>query len=370
MRKLALFAALLAAGAAVVASAQTLPPATQLRTGAAPLAATPAATKFTFVVAGDNRPAKPTLPLTQPLLDIAGRLAAAPPAFVVWNGDAVFGKGVAGLSGQYAAFRDAMKKVPVPLFNAPGNHEMVVQTNIPCGTAASPWNAEVPDYSGAMPAQYAESIGAPYGMFHYGNAAFLLLNTDDAPDVPIPTACDYNGFVGQAQLTALQNTLTQLSADATVTHIFLFMHRPIHDDNFAQFGGQGTSDYAQRLAQFSAAIDNASHPKVTFVFASHDHRLYVYPPPAAANGPWTGSVPATAAPTFIVTGGAGAPLTGCRNGSGPAGSYFHYVSVAVDGPNVTVTVNPLYGTTPCSVNAASAPPLASPPPAPAPSSPR
>jgi len=338
---------------AITATAQTMPPATQLRNGAARLKANASATKFTFVVAGDNRPAHASDPLTQPLLDLIGRVAASRPAFVVWNGDTVYGKKDVGTAAQYRQFLTAMRKLPVPVFNAPGNHEMVVQTNIPCGSAASLWNAELPDYSGSMAAQYAKSMGAPYGMFRYGNAAFVVLNTDDVPDVAVPTACDYNGMVSQAQMTALQSAITQLSSDATVTHIFFFMHRPIHDDSFSGIGAPAGTDYATRLTQFINLFDNATHSKVTFVFASHDHRLYVYPTPSSPTGPFTRSVPATTNPTFIVTGGAGAPLDGCpaANG-GPAGSFFHYVTVSVDGPNVTVTVNPLYGTTPCATAAA------------------
>jgi hypothetical protein len=341
---------------AVVAQAQ-MPPAQPLPTGVPGLDPSPGATKYTFVVAGDNRPAKATYPLTQPLLDMIGRLAAQPPAFVVWDGDVVFGKRLVGIASQYVEFLSAMRKLPVPLFNAPGNHELVVQTNIPCGTKDDPWNAELPDWSGSMLASYSW-LAPAYGMFRYGNAAFLLVNTDDVPDVAIPSACDYNGFVGQAQLTALQASLDQLSADKSVAHIFLFMHRPIHDDNGSQIvATTAGTDYANRLAQFCSLIDNKSHPKVTFVFASHDHRLFVYPTPSNPNGPFTRSAPATDNPTFIVTGGAGAPLTGCKGTSGPAGSYFHYLSVAVDGANVTTTVVPLYSTTPCSTGAVSAQPL-------------
>jgi len=185
-------------------------------------------------------------------------------------------------------------------------------------------------------------------MVRYGNAAVLLVNTDDLPDVAIPSACDYNGLVGQAQVTALQTSLDQLSADKSVAHIFLFMHRPIHDDNGSQIVAPvAGTDYANRLTQFRSLVDNAAHPKVTFIFASHDHRLFVYPTPANPNGPFTRTTPATDHPIFIVTGGAGAPLTGCNGTTGPAGSYFHYMTVAVDGPSVTVSVNPLYGTTPC-----------------------
>jgi hypothetical protein len=86
---------------------------------------------------------------------------------------------------------------------------------------------------------------------------------------------------------------------------------------------------------------------MTFVFASHDHLLYVDPASANANGPFTGSVPNKGKPVFIVTGGAGAPLSGCKSGKGKAGAFFHYLSVTVNGSNVTVNVVPLYGTTPC-----------------------
>ena len=324
-----------------------LPPITPLPTGAAALTPSPSTTKFTFVVAGDNRPAHRGDPLTQPMLDIANQLSANPPAFVMWDGDLVFGKEAVQIGDEYTQVIDALKKVPVPVFNAPGNHELVVQTNIPCGTKDSPWNAEVPDYSGAMAAQYAKSAGPAYGMFRYGNAAFLVLNTDDLPDVALPSACDYAGMVGQVQLTALQTTISQLQADNTVTHIFMFMHRPAHSNSGSAITAKGDSAYAQRLRAFRDTLDTKANDKVTFVFASHDHLLYVYPDTKNVTGPFHRSVPATKKPTFIVTGGAGAPLEGCKNNPPPSGAFYHYMTVSVDGPNVTASVNPLYGTTPC-----------------------
>jgi hypothetical protein len=53
-------------------------------------------------------------------------------------------------------------------------------------------------------------------------------------------------------------------------------------------------------------------------------------------------------PTFIITGGAGAPLSGCdKGGTGKPGAYYHYLVVTVHREMVTVTPQPLYGTTPC-----------------------
>ena len=142
--------------------------------------------------------------------------------------------------------------------------------------------------------------------------------------------------------------------DADRDHLGAMDHHVPHGQIAQIVAPTAGTDYANRLVQFCSLIDNKTHPKVTFVFASHDHRLFVYPTPSNPNGPFTRSVPATANPTFIVTGGAGAPLTGCKGTSGPAGSYFHYLSVAVDGANVTATVVPLYSTTPCSAGAVSA----------------
>jgi hypothetical protein len=335
----------------VAASAfgQTFPAMTQLPTGA-PALASSASTNFTFVVAGDNRPAHDGDPLTTPLLDIVNQLAATPPAFVVWGGDTVYGKQDIGIDAQYAQFLAALKPVPVPVFNAPGNHEMVVQTMVACGTASDPYNGELPDFSGSMMASYQKDMAPLYGMFRYGNAAFLIINTDDVLDVTLANGCDYNGYVGKAQLAALQATLATLKNDATVTHVFCFMHRPIKDKGGSQIGAAkgDTSPYATQVQAFRKTLDSSNNAKITFVFASHDHLLYVDPAPANANGPFTGSVPNSGKPVFIVTGGAGAPLSGCKNGkSGKPGSYYHYTTVTVNGSNVTVNVVPLYGTTPC-----------------------
>jgi hypothetical protein len=335
---------------AASAFAQTFPSINQLPTGAAALQPNATATSFTFVVAGDNRPAADGDPLTQPLLDIVQKLAANPPAFVVWNGDSVYGKQDVGIDQQYAQFLAALKPLPAPVFNAPGNHEMVVQTMVACGTASDPYNGELPDFSGSMMVSYQKSMSAPFGMFRYGNAAFLIINTDDVLDVTLTNACDYNGYVGKAQLAALQATLTQLGADPTVAHVFCFMHRPIKDKGGSQIGAPKgtTSPYATQVQAFRHLLDQGKYSNMTFVFASHDHLLYVDPAPSKPNGPFTGSVPNKGEPVFIVTGGAGAPLSGCKKGgTGKPGAFYHYLSVTVNGSSVTVNVVPLYGTTPC-----------------------
>jgi hypothetical protein len=323
--------------ALLLATATTLPPIQQVPTGAPALQPNAGATQFTFVVAGDNRPEDASGGLTVPLKDIISKLTAAPPQFVVWNGDTVYGKTHHGIKDEYKQYLGAFQPLAAPLFNAPGNHEL--SKKIKCGKE----KGESP--SGKMLDDYQEAMGGPAGYFRYGNAAFVLVNTDEKLDVALKDECDYNGFVSQTQLSALQATLAQLDGDGTVAHIFLFMHRPIHDDNGHQIGTKKSNSYGNQVEAFRKAIDNGGYKKLLFVFASHDHRFFLYPAGASLSRTSPGS---GGEPTFVVTGGAGAPLSGCKPGkSGRPGAYYHYVSVAVNGANVAITVNPLYGTTPC-----------------------
>jgi hypothetical protein len=308
----------------------------QVPTGAPPLQPTPAATQFTFVVAGDNRPAKSGDPLTTPLKDIITAIGKTPPALVVWNGDTVSGKKHKAVKAEYTGFLGAFSALAAPLFNAPGNHELV--TDITCGKKSG----EYP--SSKLLDDYQQDMAASSGMFRYGNAAFVLVNTDDLLDVTLKNHCDYNGYVSKAQLASLTATLGQLEADPTVTHIFLFMHRPIHDDGSHQIGTSKSNAYGTQVKAFRHAIDHGGYKKLLFVFSSHDHRLDVYPAGASLSATSPGS---GGEPTFVITGGAGAPLSGCKKGSGNPGAYYHYLTVTVNGGSVTVTPVPLYGTTPC-----------------------
>jgi hypothetical protein len=326
----------------VAVHAQTFPALTQINTGAAPLGSGSSVTSFTFVVAGDNRPAKSQGPgPTQVVIDIAAKLAANPPAFVLWDGDTIAGKKPADVKDQYKAFRKVFSNLSAPLFNAPGNHEMALKGSGDCSDA--------PDASGQLLAAYVKHMAPAYGMFRYGNSAFVAVNTDDAMGkIALPSGtCSYNGFVSAKQLAALQSTLAQLINDATIQNIFLFMHRPVHDDETDhQIGpvnpGDENTPYGKQLIAFTTAINAIKSPKVSFIFASHDHRFYAYP---AGSSPFTNSANG---PTFLITGGAGAPLSGCKaGGTGKAGAYYHWLQVGVNGASVTVTVMPLNGTTLC-----------------------
>ena len=165
-----------------------------------------------------------------------------------------------------------------------------------------------PDPSGHLLQTYITSMKTtPYGVFRYGNAAFVAINTDDTLDVAVGD-CAYNGYVGRTQRKQLEATLQALSADDTVQHIVLFMHRPLEDKGshqLAPLDGDWKSPYGKELRKFADLVTNRKgeatkypFPKITVVFASHDHRF-------AAFGAMSRTAPSQDGPTYLITGGAG-----------------------------------------------------------------
>ncbi|MEK6371343.1 MAG: metallophosphoesterase [Acidobacteriota bacterium] len=318
--------------ALLFAAATAFPALPQLNTTPA-LGSISSTTPFTFFVAGDNRPDKGDAPSDGFTALIAKMASATPaPAFVLWGGDTIKGKKSSDATTQYPLVLPYFAQLKVPVFNVPGNHELDKKGSGDCNDAPDPSGKLLTAYTTAMSSQ-------PYGYFQYGNSAFIGINTEDSlGNVPPPSGC-YNGFVSKSQLSQLQATLTALQNDATVQNIFLFMHRPVRDDNSHQMQpdkADKNTKYGKKVVEFTTAINALNNPKVAYVFASHDHRYYQ----ATAGGAGTTG--------FVVTGGAGAPLAGCsKGGTGKPGAYYHYLQVGVNGTNVTVTVVPLTNTTPC-----------------------
>ena len=314
------------------AAATTFPTLPQVNTTPA-LGSGSGVTKFTFYVAGDNRPDKGNAPSAGFTALIAAMQKASPaPSFVLWGGDIIKGKSSSDAKTQYPLVLPYFAKLKVPVFNVPGNHELERKGSGNCNDA--------PDPDGKLLADYTKFVSSQtYGIFQFGNSAFIGVNTEDSlGSVPAPSGC-FNGFVSATQLAQLQTTLTQIQNDTSVQNIFLFMHRPVRDDNSHQMQPDSVDKdtaYGKQVIAFTTAINALAGPKVAYVFASHDHRYYQ----ATARG--------TGTPGFEVTGGAGAPLSGCgKSGKGRPGAYYHYLKVDVDGTNVTVTVVPLTNTTLC-----------------------
>ena len=121
--------------------------------------------KFTFVLAGDNRPAKKSCPQPPTPGKIFADVKAMNPAaaFVLWTGDTISGKepDEKKIHGEYKEFLDIAATAGVPVFNAPGNHEMDDQNNAP---------------SDAMKKLYEKYMAGTYGAFTYGNSRLIALD--------------------------------------------------------------------------------------------------------------------------------------------------------------------------------------------------
>jgi 3',5'-cyclic AMP phosphodiesterase CpdA len=294
---------------------------------------------FVFIAAGDNRPAKPSdtpTPTTGQIFTAAQRanpsLIAckdARPAFVFWTGDSIYGKAPndeSTVQSEYQAFLKVAAQSGVPVFNAPGNHEMDDKNDVP--------NAQ-------MQAFYPKFMAEPYGAFNYGNSRFIALNTEEiAPQGTKKSARAKTdsgttldpGYVSQKQLGLLD---ADLKANQGKAHIFVFMHHPIKP--YKADDGLDKKSAAALVAIFK------KYKNVSYVIAGHEH-MYFNPPPQSKHGwgkPPNRTDPSKNPPYYLVSGGAGAPLKGITKKHPPKGSYFHYLVFEVNGDKIKTVLVPL-----------------------------
>ena len=190
---------------------------------------------FEFAVTGDSRPVLPRYgypKVTQRLFD---ELRLLRPSFVLYTGDIVWGYGASRqeLLNDYDRFRSLAETLEVPLYNVPGNHEMLTDR---------------------MAIALLEELGHDvYGSFDVGGCHFIALNTDEYW---------LEGRVTGEQLDWLR---ADLEASADAEHIFVFMHRPL----FSWFQGDFNPDDGHILEELFRRY------RVRAVFAAHDHFHYV-----------------------------------------------------------------------------------------------
>ncbi len=292
-------------------------------------------TKFAFIVAGDNRPAKAgdSQPKTAKHVFDAAKKEKAD--FAVWTGDTIYGLDSAdpkAIAKQYKDFFDLAAKAGVPVFNAPGNHEMDVKVK------DNPNLKE--EGSAAMEALYRTNMGIAdggqiYGSFSYGNAHFILLNTEEIPpsgatrspgaivgDANSKTKVNLDpGYISDAQMQWLTD---DLNANKAATHIFIFMHHPIKPKKSDMGLNQTNADALITLFKNYSNID--------YVFASHEH-LYYNPQTGDDSQPPNRTDPSKDPPYYLISGGAGAPLA--------KGGAYNYLVVSVDGSKIKVKMVPV-----------------------------
>lgn len=277
---------------------------------------------FTFIVAGDNRPE--TEGPTQPGVtgQIIQDLKQYQPAFVLWTGDTIYGKDPKKnlIKDEYRVFLELVQGAGAPIFNVPGNHEMNAAKNAPCPK---------------MQALYQKHmVKELYGAFAYGSSRFIALNTDSlkkGANCKPPTKKYVNsGYVNKNQLASLD---AYLKANKDAQYIFIFMHRPMEPSKAKD--GLDTKSTAALEAIF------AKYKNIAYVLAGHQHGYYnaltidASPPPCL---PLKGNSP----PFYLVTGGAGAPLSGDKDEAEEeeqaSNSFYNYLVFEVKADKVNATL--------------------------------
>jgi hypothetical protein len=294
----------------------------------------PNATHFWFIVAGDNRPRKASLPQPQTPSQIFNDAQRFKPAFFLWSGDTIYGHKVdrKTLQRQYQEFFKIAHLATVPVFNCPGNHEMDTSNETVNGWAETPDPRLESIYLEMM--QFPKNA-PPYGAFNYGNSRFIAVDTEEVTR-PNPTASPSPtpaggmsldpGYVSQVQFDLLKQ---DLDANQTKAHIFVFMHHPIMPANSSS--GLNGADAGALQALFQ------KYPNVSYVIAAHEHLFYNATGTTLA--PDDRQDPSPLGPSYLVSGGAGAPLGYCPGSAGSRCRAFnHYLAFEVDQSTVKVQV--------------------------------
>lgn len=271
--------------------------------------------KFTFFAFGDNRDGAN---ITE---KIFAKIAQEKPAFAFNLGDIVEGEredpngSREVMQGQYNKFLEIAKTGGVPIFNAPGNHEMVQKKD--------GW--EIPNQT--MGDYYTQNVAAAFfGSFDYGNSHFIALNTSDFPtDIandcpPKPKECSY---ISQNQINEL---IEDLDANKGKTHIFIMMHYPVHARHHSDKLSENSLNNLK-----TNVLDK--YTNISYILASHEHLYYNHNDPGNFE---TDSFSKGGSTRYLVSGGAGAPLDTRDNYQG---AFYHYLKFEVDGDNISVTIN-------------------------------
>jgi 3',5'-cyclic AMP phosphodiesterase CpdA len=214
--------------------------------------------------------------------------------------DMVFESGDLYIDGSYAGylseFFPAVKTLAAatPFMAAPGNHDAS------SGDLAGNFGAVFP-----APRQQAGDPWQAYYALTCGNAAFIALDSNQPTDA--------------VQKTFLTNQLAAAKADAAIDHVFVWFHHSAYS-----VGDHGDST---AVKQTWVPLFDDPAGKVTAVFSGHDH-IYARMSDASKV-------------TYVVSGGAGAPLYGITGASAGqkvvANATYNFVKLHIVGPMVSGT---------------------------------
>lgn len=332
------------AGAAPAQAQTGFPPLPQVPQ-TPPLQNQPGATHFWFIAAGDNRPGIDGGAQPESVADIFNDAQKFNPAFFFWCGDTIYGHKVDRdrLKDQYQDFFAIAQLANVAVFNAPGNHEMDT-VEYKGGVGTEKGDAQLQKYY--LEFMQFPANTPPYGAFDYGNSRFIALDTEEVAPPNVKRSARNKvgkqgattmldpGFVSPLQLKLLA---ADLKANQAKAHIFVFMHHPIMPVRKGSALNKSNADALQALFK--------KYPNVSYVIAAHEH-LY-YNATGTTLAPADRQDPSAGGPSYLVSGGAGAPLNPCPSGIGPqCGSFNHYLAFEVDQNTVKVQVIPVATPTP------------------------
>jgi len=282
--------------------------------------------KFTFVLAGDNRPAHKTCsqPPTPGKIFSAVKEMNPAAAFVLWTGDTISGKQPdkpKRMRKQYEEFLGIAATAGVPVFNAPGNHELDDANNSPSKT---------------MRKLYEKYMSQSYGAFTYGNSRFIAINSEHEPaeSKVAPEKGSKQEAPGAITSKTLKLLEEDLDANEDKAHIIIFMHHPV-EPYYPKDGLDAKS--VKALKKLFKKYSN-----VSYVVSGHEHMYYNAQGDRKKKVDPPSRTDPSQPPDYLVSGGGGAPLK-----KNTPGSFFHYLIFNVDGNDISPTLVPVDSKDPC-----------------------
>lgn len=248
----------------------------------------PAGDSIEFIVEGDQRPTGLGKTLPRALYQMMDEIALLRPNFVLSVGDIVWGYGDTKqrFLNELDLYQSIVNKTGVPIFNAPGNHEVH-------GSAEA--------YA-ILESRYKRL----YGSFDYGASHFIVLNTEEV---------GHEGFIDGAQREWLE---ADLEANKNAKHIFCLMHRPMYGAMNPDFDPMKKQSFKTKQHRDELHRLFLKYP-VHMVLAGHEHLFHQEEHDGIR---------------YITSGGGGAPLYA----EPPDGGYSHYVVVKVKGDKISTQV--------------------------------
>ena len=250
-------------------------------------------------MAGDSRPTAKDAPVPRVLKTILDEIRLIHPDFVLWTGDTVYGycDTEKELRLEIQRFVDAARETGVPIFNAPGNHEIHFDESTCVDLNGNP----VKTCKGTCAEQvFISTFGPLYGSFDHAGAHFVAIDAEkDRNRVP------------DDEMIWLEGDLER----AAPKPVFVFGHTELYssplidDDAKNSHPPIGNRDDLHRLF---------SRHSVKVVFSGHEH-LY-----------WRESAIDHDGIDYFVAGGAGAPFYAQPQ----SGGFSHYLLVHLSGGKI------------------------------------